>query len=55
MTNSTIKNESGLDNMSKAIVEIDNDGFIWCYKGKDHGNDSWYGIPPENKSKINYD
>ena len=28
--------------------EIDENGFTWVYKGKEHGYDSWYGIPPES-------
>lgn len=29
------------------LIERDEDGFTWVYKGKEHGYDSWYGIPPE--------
>lgn len=28
-------------------IEMDKNGFIWVYTGKEHGYDSWYGIPPE--------
>ena len=30
------------------LIERDEDGFTWVYKGKEHGYDSWYGIPPES-------
>lgn len=30
------------------LVERDEHGFTWVYKGKEHGYDSWYGIPPES-------
>ena len=33
---------------TNALIEIDENGFTWVYKGKEHGYDSWYGIPPES-------
>ena len=37
----------GLIDETKALIERDENGFSWVYKGKEHGYDSWYGIPPE--------
>ena len=34
-------------NETNALIERDENGFTWVYKGKEHGYDSWYGIPPE--------
>lgn len=33
---------------TNVLIERDEKGFIWVYKGKEHGYDSWYGIPPES-------
>ena len=33
---------------TNALIERDENGFTWVYKGKEHGYDSWYGIPPES-------
>ena len=33
---------------TNTLIERDENGFTWVYKGKEHGYDSWYGIPPES-------
>ena len=41
-------NNYGYNKEMGVLVEKDIDGFTWIYQGKEHGFDSWYGIPPEN-------
>lgn len=33
---------------TNALIERDENSITWVYKGKEHGYDSWYGIPPES-------
>ncbi len=33
---------------TNTLIERDENGFTWVYKGKEHGYDSWFGIPPES-------
>ena len=37
----------GQNNKTGVVIEKDVDGYTWVYQGKEHGYDSWYGIPPE--------
>ena len=39
---------NGLIDDTIAFVKRDENGFTWVYKGKEHGYDSWSGIPPED-------
>lgn len=33
---------------TNTLIERDENGFTWVYKGNKYGYDSWYGIPPES-------
>lgn len=39
---------NGHNKETGVLIEKDTDGYTWIYQGKEHGYDSWYGIPPEN-------